>query len=114
MINTESKAARNRSVTEPGNDKLIDDLRAVITDAEELMTRAKGSTTGSYAAIRAEVQDKLDDAIVKLRDARTAVRERTQHATEATDQFVRDNPWKSMGYVAAAALILGLLITRRH
>ena len=33
-------------------------------------------------------------------------------AAEVTDQYVRDNPWESVGYVAGAAFVIGFLIGR--
>jgi ElaB/YqjD/DUF883 family membrane-anchored ribosome-binding protein len=37
----------------------------------------------------------------------------TKEAAEATEQFVQDHPWKSVGIAAVAGLALGLLISRR-
>ena len=32
---------------------------------------------------------------------------------DATEEYVRDNPWRSVGVAAGVGLLLGLLISRR-
>jgi ElaB/YqjD/DUF883 family membrane-anchored ribosome-binding protein len=42
-------------------------------------------------------------------------RKATHHARKAarvTNDYVRDNPWESVGYVAAGAFIIGFLLGR--
>jgi ElaB/YqjD/DUF883 family membrane-anchored ribosome-binding protein len=34
-------------------------------------------------------------------------------AARATDQMVRDNPWRAIGVGAAVGLLLGYLVSRR-
>ncbi len=34
----------------------------------------------------------------------------TQHMCKVTDEFVRENPWWTVGLVAVAALVVGLLV----
>jgi len=38
---------------------------------------------------------------------------RTKAVAKATEDFVRDNPWKAMGIAAVAGLALGILAQRR-
>ena len=33
-------------------------------------------------------------------------------AAHVTNQYVRDNPWESVGYVAGAAFVIGFLVGR--
>jgi ElaB/YqjD/DUF883 family membrane-anchored ribosome-binding protein len=95
-------------------EKLMQDVKVVISDAEELL-RATASQAGEkVSAAREKVQDSLHRAKVKLAEAEDVLIDKGKQAARVTDEYVHDNPWKSMGYVAAAGLIVGLLLSRRH
>jgi len=38
---------------------------------------------------------------------------RVRYAARATDEYVHENPWKSMGVVAAAGIVIALIFSRR-
>ena len=94
-------------------DKLLADVRTVVADAEDLLRKAKSTGVERYAAVRAELEDKLADTIVRLREVQEELTSRTRHAAHATDAYVRENPWKSMGVVAAAGIVIALILNRR-
>ena len=56
---------------------------------------------------------KLRSAKEKLGDVQEVVADRAKAAARATDDFVHDNPWKSVGIAAAAGFLIGLLVNRR-
>jgi ElaB/YqjD/DUF883 family membrane-anchored ribosome-binding protein len=95
------------------SNKLVQDLKLVITDAEELL-RATASQAGEKAAAaREKIQDSLHRAKVKLAEAEGVMIDRTKQAARVTDEYVRDNPWKAVGIAAGIGLVIGLLIGRR-
>jgi ElaB/YqjD/DUF883 family membrane-anchored ribosome-binding protein len=99
--------------SEASKDKLVSDLKLVVSDAEELL-RATASQAGEKVAVaRERIQASLASAKVKLNDAERAALERAKEAAKVTDQFVHDEPWKAVGIAAAAGFVLGLLIGRR-
>jgi ElaB/YqjD/DUF883 family membrane-anchored ribosome-binding protein len=61
-----------------------------------------------------ELEGRLANSIVRLQEVQEELKSRARQAAKATDEYVHDNPWKSMGYVAVAGMIVGLLITRRR
>jgi ElaB/YqjD/DUF883 family membrane-anchored ribosome-binding protein len=94
-------------------DKLVQDLKIVITDAEELL-RATASTAGErVVAAREKVQDSLNRAKVKLAEVEDILIDRGKQAAHATDEYVRDNPWRAVGIAAGIGVIIGMLISRR-
>lgn len=94
-------------------EKLAQDLKVVIADAEELL-RATASQVGEKAtAARERIQENLRVAKLKLADAEELMVDRTKQAARATDEFVRDHPWQAVGVAAGIGLIIGLLIGRR-
>ncbi len=100
-------------MTEVTKDKLIADVKVVISDAEELL-RATANQAGDKAGeLRAKLQDHLASARVKLAEAEAAVVDRAKAVGRATDDYVHDNPWRSIGIAAGCGFIVGLLIGRR-
>lgn len=94
-------------------EKLIADFKIVVADAEELL-RATASQAGDKATdMRAKIQTHLTDAKVRLADAEAAVVDRAKQVGRVADDYVHDNPWRSVGVAAGFGLIVGLLIGRR-
>ena len=93
-------------------DKLVEDIKSVMADAQDLLKKAKSSGSESYSVIRAELEERLSESIARLQDVQEELKVRARSAAKATDTYVRDNPWKSVSYVAVAGLIVGLLISR--
>ena len=99
--------------TDASKDKLVADLKVVVSDAEELL-RATASQAGEkVSAARERIQASLASAKVKLSEAERAALEKAKEAAKATDEFVHDHPWKAVGIAAGAGLLLGLLLGRR-
>ena len=94
-------------------DKLMSDLRVVITDAEELLRMTADQAGEAAADVRGRVQAKMNQAkadLIRLQDTAVA---KAKAAGLAADEFVHDNPWKSIGVAAGVGLALGLLVSRR-
>jgi ElaB/YqjD/DUF883 family membrane-anchored ribosome-binding protein len=94
-------------------DKLVADMRVVIADAEELLRATAGQASEKVAAARAKIQESLTGAKAKLEQLSAASSERAKAAAHATDDYVRDHPWHSVGIAALVGLVLGTLISRR-
>jgi ElaB/YqjD/DUF883 family membrane-anchored ribosome-binding protein len=73
--------------------KLVEDLKAVVADAEELLKATASQTGERIAAARAKAEESLK-------------------AAKATEDYVRANPWKAVGIAAGAGFVLCLLTTR--
>jgi len=94
-------------------EKLVEDLKIVIADAEDLL-RATASQAGEkISAAREKVQDTLDRAKAGLGDIEDVVTDTGRQAARATNEFVQANPWQAVGIAAAVGLVVGLLISRR-
>jgi len=94
-------------------EKLVEDLKIVIADAEDLL-RATASQAGEkISAVREKVQDTLDRAKAGLGDIEDVVMDTGRQAARATDEFVQADPWRAVGIAAAVGLVVGLLISRR-
>jgi len=101
------------NMTTASKDKLISDVKVVIADAEELLRATAGQAGDKMAEARAKIQDHLNNAKASLAEAQAAVVERAKAVGHATDDYVHDNPWRSVGVAAGIGFIVGLLIGRR-
>lgn len=101
---TFENGARNSETT-------VVELNRVITQAEELL-KTLGEEGGAAAeAVRQRVLRTVSQAKVRLADAGTRVRRVATDTARATDGYVRDNPWKSLAYGAAAGAAIALIAT---
>ena len=104
----ESKAAKkvaaaSEQLTEAAietKEQLAANLRRLIAD-------------GRLAELRTRARENLQIAREKLADADAAIRAKTREMAYATDDYVHDNPWSSIGVAAALGLLIGVLIGRR-
>jgi len=94
-------------------DKLVADFKLVVADAEELLRLTANQAGDKVSEIRTRAQDHLVSAKAKLADAEAALRDNAKAMARATDDYVRDNPWQSVGIAAGFGFLLGLIIGRR-
>ena len=92
--------------------KLISDVNAVVTDAEDYLAASIGQTGERYAAARMKLEKTLDSARAQVAEGQRALAEKTRAAARATDVYVHDKPWESIAMGASAGLLLGLLVAR--
>lgn len=77
----------------------------------------KDSLAGEISVIVGKTADQLKDTTHSVVDeisaARNAITENACDAAAITQGYVRANPWKAIGMVVAAGLVIGALIRRR-
>ena len=114
-MSTEASMSSTSNVSDSNvsKDRLMQNFRAVVADAEELL-RATASQAGEKVAVaRERIQDSLHHAKVKLAEAEDILVQRGKQAARATDDYVHENPWQAVGAAAGVGLVIGLLIGRR-
>lgn len=94
-------------------DRLINDLKLVIADTEDLLKMTADQVGEKAADMRARLQGRLEQARVELGHLQQAALAHAKAAGQATDAFVHENPWKAVGIAAGIGLVVGLLISRR-
>ena len=100
-------------MTEVNKEKLIADVKQVIADSEELLRATAGQAGDKIADVRARAADRIAAAKIKLAEAEAAVVDKAKQVGRAADDYVHDNPWRSVGVAAGIGFIAGLLIGRR-
>lgn len=94
---------------------LVKHLKGVIRDADDLLKNVSDSTADEFNDVRTKTERLLFDARSRLEDARAIVTEGARDAADATQEYVRENPWKVVGALGAVAagLVIGFMLTRR-
>ena len=99
--------------TVASQEKLVADMKAVIADAEDVLKATADQTGEKIASLRARIQERLHAARVRLADAEAVLREKTRAMAKATDAYVHENPWKSIGVAAGVGFLVGFILGRR-
>lgn len=103
----------SQELSNGNKERLVSDMRLVITDAEEILRATAGAAGEKVTELRERITIRLRDAKERLADAEAALLDKTKAAARATDDFVHNEPWKAVGVAAALGLALGVLIGRR-
>jgi ElaB/YqjD/DUF883 family membrane-anchored ribosome-binding protein len=87
---------------ERATDKLVQDLRTVVADAEDLIKATAGQTGERIEEVRARAEESVRSA-----------RARVQAAAQELNGQVRDNPWTALGIAAGVGLVVGVMLARK-
>ncbi|MDZ4201546.1 MAG: DUF883 family protein [Gallionella sp.] len=98
--------------SEVSKEKLMQDLRVVVSDAEELLRATAGQAGDKVAVVRERIQENLAVAKDRLVAAEQAAVAKAKQAAKATDEYVHENPWRAVGIAAGVGLVVGMLISR--
>lgn len=94
-------------------DKLMQDLRAVIEDAEALLKATAGQAGEKVDAARSRAEDSLRQAKMRLQDMGLDIEKRARAGAAAADNYVHEKPWHVIGAAAGLAFLIGYLLGRR-
>jgi ElaB/YqjD/DUF883 family membrane-anchored ribosome-binding protein len=94
-------------------DQLLADLKTVMTDAEALLRATSAQTGEKIQEVRARAEESLRQAKARLGSIEEEALRRAREVADATDDYVRENPWQSVGIAAGVGLLVGLLLARR-
>lgn len=101
------------STIQRSKEALVTDLKAIVSDADKLLTDMASATSEELAVARNTIETRLAEARTRFDDARLLVSRKACRAAEATGEYVSENPWKVIGMASLAGLVAALLIFRR-
>jgi ElaB/YqjD/DUF883 family membrane-anchored ribosome-binding protein len=93
--------------------QLIDDLTAVIKDAESLLRVTAAQTGDKVEEIRARAEETVRNAKARLGEVEEQALERAREFAGDADDYVRGNPWQAVGIAAGIGILIGMLMSRR-
>lgn len=94
-------------------DQLVKDLRAVMHDAQQLLDSGVASCSAQAGQTRERLETAINDMRQSLAACQPNVRQRLTHWQHASDDYVHQHPWTTMGVAVAAGVTLGWLLGRR-
>ena len=99
----------DNTLPEITTEKLQQDLKTLVRDAEELLKAGAGelSERGKEARV------KLASAVESARQTCTRLEDRALVGAQAAVQCIRDHPYESIGVAFCVGLFLGVLANRR-
>lgn len=95
-------------------DRLVEDLRSVVADADDLLQAVGNSTAEEFVEARTRIENRLLEVKSRLDSARVSVTRQASNAFDATQAYVSENPWKSFGIPAVAGILVFLLLSRHE
>ena len=103
----------NTQSSDVSTDKLVEDLKVVMRDAEALIKATSAQTGEKIQEVRARAEESLRQAQTRLSALEDEALQRARQVADATEEYVRENPWQSIGIAAGVGLLVGLLLSRR-
>ena len=90
--------------------RMAGDFRTMISDGEDLLKAVATVSGEGIAAARTKFQEKLNHAKSTLTEASQPVFERAKETAAVTNEYVRGNPWTSVGMAMAVGVLVGGLL----
>ena len=103
----------NTQSSDVTTDKLVEDLKVVMRDAEALIKATSAQTGEKIQEVRARAEESLRQARTRLTVVEDEAMQRAREVADATEEYVKENPWQSVGIAAGVGLLVGLLLSRR-
>jgi len=100
----------NYSNSEATRRKLLADFNAVVNEADQFVKHLADEGGEQANAVRNKVERNLNAAKARLRNLEDTVVEKTRATARATDEYVHENPWKTVGVAAGLSALLGVAI----
>ena len=109
MPETETEGAAEKITKK----KLMEDLKTVVNDAEELLKKAASDQPREWiASVQTKVKQSLKAANDWLAEEEGAMTAKARATARATEDYVRANTWMVLGMAAMAGLVVGILSVR--
>jgi ElaB/YqjD/DUF883 family membrane-anchored ribosome-binding protein len=90
-------------------EKVKEDLRVLVHDAEGLLK----ATAGDLSEKAKEARTRLAAALEKAKATCVRMEEKTVAAAKATDKVIRAHPYESIGIAFGVGLLIGVLVGRK-
>jgi ElaB/YqjD/DUF883 family membrane-anchored ribosome-binding protein len=100
---------RSTQEIEMSTEKLLQDLRAVVHDGEELLKAGAQDLSERGMAAR----ERLAAALEVAKETRRKLEERARASARAADRVIREHPYQSVGIAFGIGMLIGVLVNRR-
>lgn len=108
-----AKADITQTELQRTRDKLMADFNAVVVDAEQLLKSLASEGGDKAQELRAKAEERLGIAKERLLEIEKTLGVKAKAAADATEAYVQEHPWQTLGIAAALGVLVGLLLNRR-
>jgi ElaB/YqjD/DUF883 family membrane-anchored ribosome-binding protein len=98
---------KTKKAVAESREKLVEDLKAIIADAQDLAGGAKDLSTEAFSEKAAQTRAKLKDGTDALRDYERKFVDQANECTHQAEEKIRQYPWQALGIATVAGLIIG-------
>lgn len=102
-------SAESGNSMEDSTEKLLEDVKQVVRDGEELLRAGAGELSEKGKVARARLAAALESA----KETGRQLQERTIEGAKATDKVIREHPYQSIGIAFGVGLLIGVLVNRK-
>lgn len=107
----------NTDQLEVSQKQLTEEFHSVVAETEALVKALASASSESASGLLADVERNLDVAKKRFSELEQSAMKSTKAAVKATDEYVHNNPWQTIGIAAgvggAIGLMIGLALSRR-
>lgn len=112
MFGSTSKAIHKTSLNGAAAQSQAD-MRALVKDAQTLLTAAANLSGEKAEEMRGKGMQMLDDALGRAHAIQEQAVARGKQIAQASDEYVHQNPWRTVAVAAGVGLLLGVILGRR-
>lgn len=94
-------------------DKLMQDLRVVVGDADELLKATANQTGERVQQLRARTEESLRGVRARLEVAGQDMDHTARQAAQHVNSQVHEYPWTAVGIAAGFGVLVGILLGRQ-
>ena len=98
---------------QPKKEKLLEEFNAIVSETEQLIKAMAHPGDAGIRDVAVKVDENLESAKERLAVLEEFLARNAKAAAQATESYVRNNPWPALGIAAGIGLLIGLLLRRR-
>jgi ElaB/YqjD/DUF883 family membrane-anchored ribosome-binding protein len=103
----------NASTINGSIDNAGTDVKALVKDAQTLLTAAAALTGEKADELRGRGMELLNSAVGKAGQYQGQALVKGKELAHTADVYVKDNPWRTVAVAAGAGLLLGVILGRK-
>lgn len=91
-----------------------DEVQNLIADVEDLIDRVSDAADPEVKRLRSKVSAAVAATKRSITSGAEQVQRQARDAFDASDRYVRNQPWEAIGIAALAGLAIGFLVSSRR
>jgi ElaB/YqjD/DUF883 family membrane-anchored ribosome-binding protein len=99
--------------TSSTQEQLVNDLRAVVREAQQLLDSGVAGCSSQASQTRQRLESALDEVKRSWAACGPSARQRLSQWQHASDDYVHQHPWTTVGVAVGMGVAMGWLLGRR-